>query len=188
MDQDTRVFEVLESVETKLDKREDKLIVLSCGVTLETRPVPPMVLAEIDKKFPEPSIPKVRDEEKGRDIPNPQDPSYLKALDTVAQAKGNAIIDVIAGLGTKLHSVPDGMYRPEDEDWKEPLEFLGLFIPEKGTGRYLAWLKYYVIRSGEDLGIIVKKSAKAIGVPEEEVASAIATFQSIEERKPNTEH
>lgn len=179
--QDRRIYEIVEEVEKQQTQKESNLITLSCGVVLKTRPVPPMILSKIDKKYPEPPMPTVYDEDRGRDIPNPQDPNWLKAVDRNAEDKGTALIDVIAGLGTTVHFVPEGMYHAEQDEWAEQLEYYGLEIPEKGIGRYLSWLKFYVIASGEDLALIAKKAAKSLGVTEEEVATAINNFQSAEE-------
>lgn len=184
--QDNRVYDLIDEVEAQATKKEGNLITLSSGVVLKVRPVPPMILAKIDQKFPDPPMPMVRDEDRGRDIPNPQDPNYLNAVERNSNDKGSAIIDVLAGLGTLPVSVPEGMYTYDQDDWIEPLEFVGIEVPIKGTGRYLAWLKYYVIRSGEDLALIAKRSAKSLGVPEEAVADAIAGFQDQQERRTDS--
>lgn len=184
--QDKQVFDLIAEVENEQNRGESNLITLSSGVVLKTKAVPPMILAKIDQKFPEPKIPHVYDEDRGRNIPNPEDPDYLAAIRQNGEARGTAVIDVIAGLGTVAYFVPTHMFTHEDDGWIDDLEFFGFDIPVKGMGRYLAWLKYYVIKSGEDLALIATKSAKSLGVPEKEVAQAIQNFQSQPERDTDT--
>lgn len=163
-------------------------ITLSKGVVLLVKKVPPMILTEIEKRFAPPPVPRVYDENKGREIENPQDPRYLDQIDKVNAEKGMAITEVLIGLGTTIAYLPDELLAPEDDAWIDDVEvFLGQSVPRQGRGRYLAWLKYYVIESGEDLMVLASKVSAKMGVPEAEVGAAVARFQGDETRGADRE-
>jgi hypothetical protein len=184
VDHDQKVFDIVAQDEEKV---YSDIITLSNGVQLKAGKVPPFILTEIDKRFPEPSVPKVYDEQRDRYYDNPNDPNYLKALTSLEQEKGFALSEVLVGYGTKIHYLPEGIESPEDTQWAEDAQVFipNLVVPEKGRGRYLAWLKYYVIESGEDLMRLAQKVSAKIGVPEAEVGAAVARFQDNEGRRPD---
>lgn len=183
---DDRVYEVLEEASTSSPQDDPKLTVLSSGVVLRHKRVPPMILARVDKKFPDPPIPMIHDEEKERNIPNPDDPDYLKALKQVSEDKGVALIDILIGMGTTVEYIPDNVQHPDDEEWVENLLFVGIEVPYLKLGRYLAYVKYYAAEAVEDIQNLAKKGSAALGVTEAEVAAAIAGFQSKQERSANS--
>lgn len=183
---DNRTLGVLEDASVP-SVSETKTTTLSSGVVLEHINVPPMILAKIDERYPDPPIPMVYHKDQERSIPNPDDPNYHRAVEDNRTAKGNALVDVIIALGTKLVYIPVGMQSPDDEEWVNDLELFGIDVPKLKVGRYLAWVKYYAAQTVEDFQAIAKKGSRALGVTEEEVATAIANFQDTERRPADTE-
>lgn len=180
---DPRVVEVLADVSTSTtDKEDPNQTRLSSGVVLRHKRVPPMVLAKLDEKYTDPAMPSVWDAEKERNIPNPNDPEYLRALEQNRMRRGTAMIDVLIGMGTEIEYIPEGMQTPDDEEWVENLSFIGIEVPKLKIGKYLAWVKYYAAEDARDIQLLAKKGSAALGVTEEDVAEAIANFQSNETR------
>lgn len=184
---DRRVTEVLAEVITSVTPENKSLTVLSSGVVLRHKKVPPMILARIDEKFRDPEVPVIWDSEKERNIPNPDDPKYHEEVQQNRMDKGTALIDVLIALGTTIEFIPDGMQTLEDDEWVENLSFVGIEVPKLRVGRYLAWVKYFAAEAAEDIQKLAKKGAAALGVTEEDVASAIANFQSDETRTADTD-
>lgn len=178
-----KVYDVVsESDQPKIE--ESHLITLDNGVVLRPRPIPPLILAKIERKFSYPPVPKVQDEDKGRLIENPNDPAYLEAIDRVNEEKSMAQLDVIIALGTEVVSIPADVYAPEQDDWIEEVEyFIGEVIPRSGRARYLAWLKFYAISAAGDIQNIAKRALKRTGVADEQVEAAVAGFRDQETRR-----
>lgn len=183
---DNRTLEVLAQVSTSEDKKDDNTTTLSSGVVLRHKKVPPMILAKIEEKYPDPPVPTVYDDERDRYLPNPDSPDYERAVDDNRMKKGNAMIDCIIAMGTQIVSIPDSMQTPDEEDWIEDLEFIGVEVPKLKLGRYLAYIKYYAATSASDIQELAKKGSQALGITEEEVARSIESFQNLEERKTNS--
>lgn len=184
---DRRVTEVLAEADASVTPKEDPhLTVLSSGVVLRHKRVPPMILAKVDEKFADPPVPTLWDSEKERNFPNPDDPDYHKKLERVRMDRGTAMIDILIGMGTEIEFIPDHIQHPDEEEWVENLAFVSIDVPKLRLGRYLAWVKYYAAEAAEDIQNLAKKGSSALGVTEEDVAEAIANFQSHEERSTDT--
>lgn len=184
---DRRVTEVLAEADTSVTLKEDAhLTVLSSGVVLRHKRVPPMILAKVDEKFSDPPIPVLWDAEKERNIPNPDDPEYYRKLEQIRMDRGKAMIDILIGMGTEIEFIPSTVQHPDEEEWVENLAFVNIDVPKLRLGRYLAWVKYYAAEAAEDIQNLAKKGSSALGVTEEDVAEAIANFQSHEERTADT--
>lgn len=186
---DRRVAEVLAEADASVTTKEDPhRTVLSSGVVLRHKRVPPMILAKVDEKFIDPPIPMLWDTEKEHNIPNLDDPDYDKKLEQVRLDRGKAMIDILIGMGTEIEYIPDHMQNPDEDEWVENLSFVNIDVPKLRLGRYLAWVKYYAAEAAEDIQNLAKKGSSALGVTEEDVAEAIANFQSHEERTTDTRH
>lgn len=162
------------------DQESDSdVLTLDSGVALRVTKIPPMLLADVEKRFPKPPVPKVHDETKGRAVENPNDPGYLAAVEANESDKSLAMTEVMVGKGTELVSIPAGMETPEDDGWKEEAEFyLGREIPAKSSRtRYLFWLKYYALTSQDDLVRLSNKVARKMGVSQEDVGTALNSFR-----------
>ena len=154
-------------------------VTLSNGVVLGVRPVPPLAIRQAVLNVPKPPVPVTFLEDKGREEENPNDPEYLEALAAYRDATGQAALNVLLLMGTKLESLPEGLCGPDGDEWLGDLEFLGLTIDkENPRARYLAWLQFYAIPSNADITRALEGPAKAAGVAEGDVAAAIESFRS----------
>lgn len=165
-----------EEVEVKVD---GDLVTLTNGIVLKTKLVPYKLIIRLDKKYKIPPIPMIYDEERGRSIPNPGDPSYEEECRIIQEEKGTAMLELLTGFGTELVSVPKGVDSPENEGWAEDLApFLDEDIPEKGKARYVAWLTYYALLDPRDINAVSSSIRDKMGVSAEGVADKVNMFPS----------
>lgn len=177
-----KVYEIVDQLDAP--HTHEELITLANGIVLKPRPVPPLVLARVEKKFKYPPVPQLMDEDKGRIIENPDDPNYLNAIAEVDAEKSMAQLDVIIGLGTEIVSVPLGMFQVGDDGWLEEVEFfIGEPVPKSGRARYLAYLKYYAMSSANDIPNVARLALRKTGIGDVEVENALAGFRSEEVRR-----
>jgi hypothetical protein len=159
---------------------DDGLIHLSTGVVLAPRKVSPFVFQEVSSRFKYPKVPVIWMEDKQREEPNPMNPDYLAERDEVDYNRSMATIDGTIALGTKLVSIPEGFPTPDDNDWLDDLETMGIEINRDNSRmRYRTWVKYVAAPTVPDVQTIIAKVLRAIGVSEEEVVSATANFRSL---------
>lgn len=167
--------EVVESLEEK--SRRDRLV-LSSGIVLKLRPVPPLAMREAAISVPQPKPPVVFMESVGRAEENPNDPDYMRAMTRWENDQVFRVADVLMLLGTAVEFVPEGFQRPEDDDWFEQLEVLGLAVD--GTNkhkRYLAWLRLHAFTSERDIAAAMTAITSMSGVTEVEVQRAAQAFR-----------
>ena len=184
-----RVSDALEAASRNLEQKgvgELNSLTLSTGVVIGINRISPMVFQEVENRFQDPPVPKVYDEQRGRELENPAHPAYLAELKRVRDAKAIAALDAVAALGTYLISIPPGFEGPDTEEWMEKMDFLGYdhhLISRKLT-RYLAWLKMVgapdVEADWNNISIAVLRKS---GVTEGDVQSAIASFRDSGERE-----
>lgn len=165
-------------------KRElPKEIELSNGIVLSVKPMPPMLLNSVANSIPEPEVPKVYLEDKGRDEPNPNHPDYLRAVAERNAKVSLATINCILYACTTLKYVPDGMWKVEDDDWLPLAEMANIpFVTTDKVQRYLAWLRVYAIATVDDLSRVQTVPLMLAGITEEEVDEALSSFRSGEGR------
>lgn len=151
---------------------------LSNGIVLKLRPVPPFAMREAALRIKPPKPPIVLIEEKGREEPNPNDPDYIEALDQFAQDQAEAISNILILLGTSVESVPPDMCRPEDDDWIDVFNVLGVEIDaDNRHQRYLAWMRFYALETQRDIADVVSSCISRSGVTEAEVQRVVASFR-----------
>lgn len=170
----------LEDTTQNQNKQDNNRILLSTGVVLEAKKFNPMAIQEIAKRFPDPPVPYIYDDAKGRKEYNPQDPDYLEAKTAAASDRGLASIDTMIALGTKLCAevpLPKDVEPIDSNDWIETLQVIGIeFDTSKKAMRYLMWVKYVACPDSKDLMLLAEKVQKVMGVSEEGVATAINSF------------
>lgn len=174
--------------EVKLIQEDPDLVTLVNGIVLRTKPVPYKLITKLDKKYKLPPIPFIVDEERGRKIPNPDDPAYEEECRLVSEEKGMAMLELLTGFGTELVSVPNRMQLPEDTGWSDDLSaFMDEDeIPSSGKARYVAWLTYYALLDAGDMNRVAEKIKNKMGVSTEGVAEAISRFPGDEGRSADT--
>lgn len=152
--------------------------VLSNGIRIRIKAVPPQAIRDAIAAIPVPEVPTTFVESKGREEENPNDPDYQKAVAATEEAQALASQRVAMVLGTELIDVPEGMQRPEDDGWIEDAEWLQLEVPrDDRRARYCAWLRYYAIQTHEDLAKTQSAPLLLASLSEEEVDQAVDTFR-----------
>jgi hypothetical protein len=155
-----------------------EFVTLSSGIVLKTQPVNPYMLRMIELQWPEPQPPIVMIADKGREEPNPDDPKYIDDHQAWEALKGEAGMNYMLLAGTRVEHVPDGMYGPNDDDWLEVLDIIGLPLPTSERRRYMAWLRSYALKTAEDYLLAASAVARRTGVAEEDVQASAAAFPS----------
>lgn len=162
-------------------------LVLSNGIVLKFRPMPPMLLNSITNSIPVPAVPKVWLEDKQREEENPNHPAYLQALQDRQNLITKASMDLIMYACTEVIHVPDNVWGPEDDRWL-PIAKIAMmdFDPSDHAQRVLAWFKCYAIATVEDMTQSQMIPLQLAGITEVEVQEAVETFPGSEERGANT--
>lgn len=156
------------------EEGQDGLVHLSSGVTLKLKKVPILRIQEIVRRFKYPDPPRFYDEDKKRWYENPDHPDYIARKEEVDGERGLAVIDAVAALGTELHTVPEGFQRPEDNDWIDELEFLGIEVKkESKLARYHAWIKFVAIIDMDDMTKITEQFGLSLGVSNAKIANSL---------------
>lgn len=114
----TAVVDVAKKAEKKA-RGEDNIITLPTGERAKLMPVSATLISEVTSHIKEPEVPTWFDENKQREVPNPNDPDYLKAVEAADRARGLASLDALIMFGVTLL---DGM--PEDDSWLNKLKFM----------------------------------------------------------------
>ena len=97
------------------------VILSSLGVRIKLKPLSPGILQRARAKIKTPPVPKYFDENKGREIENPNHPAYKAALEQVEMDRNEAVVNAMVMFGTEL---VDGV--PEDDSWIDMLEVSGV--------------------------------------------------------------
>lgn len=189
------VADVVERI--KADGR-NALLTLKNGVVLRCKPVPPVYVQALRAKFVDPDPPKVTiTPTDGRDPweeENPSDPAYQRQLSDWHYRGNMAINRLFWGMGTELVSVPEGMFRPEDQGWidyvKRAETYTGEEVPVDVSNdemRWVSWLSLYAIDNDTDLYLAGSIPQNLAGINEKEVADAVAAFRSVQERRADSD-
>jgi hypothetical protein len=151
----------------------DEVVTLSTGVRVRFNAVNPATMAEVVARVPEPTVPMWHNEKKGRDEPNPNDPSYLRAVERADEARGVAMMDAMALFGFEL---VDGI---PDDNWLKELRLLeklghidlSAFDIDDDIDREFLYRKH-VAMGTDDWTILLQR----IGITPEGVARAEDSF------------
>lgn len=158
-------------------------LVLSSGIVLELRDVPPLALRQANLGVPLINPPMVYISDKGREEENPNDPVYLASVDERESIVYQAGVNVALVMGTACKSVPEGFVGPDCNEWVEQLEAAELIVDVSTPARrYLNWLHLYALRNAEDLRRTTYNALVRAGLMEAEVAAAAASFLSAARR------
>jgi hypothetical protein len=173
----------IEVAKRNRDREEDGTTILSTGVRVRLIPVNPATVAEVVAEVKDPPVPMWFNKEKGRDEPNPMDPSYESAKATADQQRGLATMDTLALMGVEL---AEGL--PEDDGWLVKLKLLhrrghlnldDFDLEDEIDLKYL-YVKHVAI-GPDDWNMLFRQ----LNVGEEGVNAAGGFFQSSEVGGPN---
>ena len=106
-------------LEVAKEQRGDDVVTLSTGIRVRFKSVNPATIADIISRIQEPAVPMWLNEKKGREEPNPMDPSYLRAIERIDEQRGAAMMDALALFGLEL---VDGV--PDDDEWLKELRLM----------------------------------------------------------------
>lgn len=162
-------------------------IELESGVVLRFKHVSPLAIRAAAMRIPQPQPPMVDNPDRGRPEQNPNDPEYLKALIQWQRDQTDASLGIGIIQGTEIESVPDGMYRPEADEWIDELNDMFAALPgnaepivirkEPASARYLDWMRFYALRSEVDIFRLTQILTSGLVLTEKEVADAAASFR-----------
>lgn len=160
-------------------------VTLSNGTVLAIKRVAPLTIRAAATAVPEPEVPVVT-LENGRQQKNPSDPVYLAEIKKHELNVVDSVVNVLVLMGTALVSVPEGVSKPDDDDWIENLEILGIGPRvDSPRHRYLAWCRHVAFEDENDLAVVVTAVGNLSGISEKEVALAAQSFRSDEGRRAN---
>lgn len=153
-------------------------LTLATGVVLRFKAISPQSVIDVMNTFVPPKVPVVWDEEREREIENPEHPEYLEAMRKFQSRQGFAMYDTAVALGVTVDTIPEGFEGPDGEDWIDTLEMLGIvFNRDKKAVRKLMWLKHIAITGTVEMERIVVNILRRSGVTEEDVQVAAAGFR-----------
>jgi hypothetical protein len=150
---------------------------LSSGVRIRINSVPQLLIDDAVNMVPEPQVPYFHDEERGYEIPNPNDPRYLSLLAAYERAQAQAAVDAAVIWGVELvDEVPD------ESEWLPKLKFfakrgrldLSQYDLENPLEREFVFKRYCALSAGELSELLPDMIA---GVTEEDVQKARESFQ-----------
>ena len=152
---------------------DDNLIRLSTGVILKAKQANPSTLIRVMTMQKRPTPPLYFDKSMGREMENPNDPDYISRVQAWQMDYSNGMLNVLIGLGTELVSIPNGLQRPEDEQWIADYRALGLpVISDSPAWRYITWVMQVAAPTDKDLNLISGKVKTLSGTKEADVQAA----------------
>jgi hypothetical protein len=160
-------------------------LILSNGIVLSLRPIPPGIIERAIARLERPKVPKITLKDKGVEEENPNDPEYLDALAIRERKVIETSTNVMLLVGTAIKSIPDGLCGPNDS-WldTEMLSYLGVEAEMKTKyDRYLSWLNLYGLACQEDVLVVLSAVTKMAGLGEEDVQAAVSRFRSRKTRR-----
>jgi len=160
----------LAAIETakEMHKAEKPLeVTLIHGVTATLHAVAPSLIQDVQLRIEDPKVPVVYIEAKERDEENPNDPSYLAAMDRAAQERNAAVMDALIMMGVEL---PEGFEVPPK--WVKRLKILGFDFDEDDPDEVeFVFKKYHTSTS------VIATLSVMSGIREEDVAAFRELFR-----------
>lgn len=163
---------------------EMKEITLSTGVILNLWKGSTLALDQattaLEKSDPSPQPPMVYSEDKGRSEANPNDPTYVKAMQNWNGRLSIRFFTVLLATASSVNFVPEGMTTHDSEEFIEVLEMSGIEPRRTNVGLYVQWVTLFA--GLEDQELLGTHLLQLAGVSEASIAEAEATFRGDEER------
>ncbi len=167
---------------------EAKMVTVSTGVVFRIRDVPTMALQRVNEEHEgqKPGVPKVYYAAKEKDIDNPDDPDYIKAVDKWNDELIEKMMDAVFVLGLEVVGVPESFPTMGEQLWAKKLKVAGTEVATEPEARFVDWVKYCAAPKPEDLTALFMACSRNAGVTEDDVASAAKSFPSGEKRSTDT--
>jgi len=152
---------------------------LSTGVWALLQPVTAAIISEAQSEIKDPKPPMVWIEEKEREEENPNDPSYVKALEKADEQRVLAAMDAMIMMGIDLCDEDGNLVEVEDGPWLKKLRLmakrgminLGDYDLDDEVERDFLYKRYIAV-GVQDIALI----SSASGLTEEDIAKAERTF------------
>lgn len=168
------------AVDVAHERDSDAEHVLSTGIRARIVPVAASLIEEVTRRIEDPEVPMWHDKDRGKDIPNPDHPVYIREVQEATRRRGEAAMEAMILFGVELI---DGL--PEDDGWLAKLRFL--------DKRGMLDLSQYDLDDPLDVEFVYKRyiavgSADFVrigresGLSEEGIRTAGETFRSDEGR------
>lgn len=164
------VYAALMLHEVSMTQPTDTLT-LSTGVTVGIRKVSPYTFDAINRAYPPPLPPLVKNDFGNGDVreePNPADPDYQAALAEHEALKSRHLQDVMLRLGVVVEVDAAAL-----EALRATMDTIGVPLDKD---EHLAYVKHLAIGSKEDLTALIAAITGASQPTEEAVTAAAATF------------
>lgn len=151
---------------------DDNFIRLSSGVILEARAASPNLLIRAMSR-PRPEIPTYYNEKIGRVMENPDDPGYIKRVQSYEMEISATMLNVLIGTGTTLSACPEGIDGPDGNIWISDYAAMGLPThTESPAWRYITWVLFIAAPKDTDTKSIMEKVGRLSGIREETAKAA----------------
>lgn len=158
---------------------------LENGAVLKLKTISRAIINRAMARFPEPQVPIVNIESKGRSEPNPNDPDYLAAMVKYHEDRMELYYHLLVLFGTEFESAPEGVFAPQDDGWLIPFQKAEIEIDiSSELARYEEWFWLYASTEADKHNLMAYMIGRT-GVTEVEVAQAIVFFRRETERRTN---
>jgi hypothetical protein len=169
----------VEAAEAQAQVDTDDIVTLSTGVRVRLASVSASLIDEVRSRVKDPPVPIMHDDEKGRDMPNPHDPTFLREMQDAEDRRNKATTDAMILFGVKL---VDPL--PENDDWITELQFLHIEVDKSSPLALEFAYKKFIAVGAPDYPLLLTASSP---VTEEEVKRARESFPGDEGRDTDME-
>lgn len=158
---------------------DDSIFTASNGLKLKLKKVSRMLMVDVGRKIPVPNVPVVYNEDKSRDEANPNDPDYLRDVQSATFERAALVTLSMISVGSEVLELPEGMAGPQDDEWVQVLEGIEIGVPQGNQRlRYGTWLKYIGMPDGDDFDNFIRAIYRFSGITlEADVKSAEESFR-----------
>lgn len=177
MDKDQAVIAVAK--EEAESGQNDRVYTLSSGARVRLLSVSPGLISDVQARVKFPDVPKFYNENKDRWEENPNHPAYLAEMQRAREEQGMAAMRAMCMFGFELVG---GL--PDDDSWIRKLELVNpdLQINRDDPIELEFYYKQFIAVGSQTDYVLL---AKVMGVTEEAIAQAEATFQRDTSRNGN---
>lgn len=153
-----------------------EIVELSTGAEVKCKAIPPLLIMDFyrDNPVPKPPI-KERELDIKKDsgepytekYEDPQDPEFQRQTREWMAERGRKLNEIYLVLGTEIEL-------PDDDEWLEPLRFLGILPkePENEYERKLFYIRYHLVKDPDDI-TRMREAIYSLTWPSEEEVKAI---------------
>ena len=149
-------------------------IVLSTGVVLKPRAIPPYVYVRVSTKDPMPDAPRSKVKNKDFYLENTDDETYIKKVQQWELEQNDRMLNAMVSYGIEeIVSVPKDMETYKKDRWLTKLAHTGIEVyPDDLDWRMTFWILTVAAVDAEDFNAIFAGVGRLSGVPEEDVQNA----------------